>query len=270
VSSTGVAAVDIALHDLFGKKNKTPLYEYFKGIHSPLRTSISIGLTDIESLLKTIQKIVDSGGSVIKLKIGLGIEEDIGMIERVRDVFLDKITLRLDANQAYSPEEAKVLFDKLEKYDIEFIEQPVSAKDLAGLKLIHDRCEIPVMADEAVASFSDLKKIVDQDVCDRVNIKLMKSGGLHQSRKLIEYCGKNNIDCMIGCMIESPIGIAAGVHLGLGSDAVKWTDLDGHLFLKSIDDVFSGLETEGDYNNVTEGSGLGIEVNEIYLRRFMI
>jgi o-succinylbenzoate synthase len=269
-SSTGVAAVDIALHDLYCKNKKMPLYEYFNGSNMPLRTSISIGITDMDNLLKTIQRIVDSNGRIIKLKIGLGIEEDIKMIKRVRDTFGDRITLRLDANQAYSPDDAKKLFCELEQFDIEFIEQPVQADDLEGLKYIHDECKIPVMADEAVSSFDDLVKIVVSDICDRVNIKLMKSGGLHSSSKMMGYCGKNKIDCMIGCMIETPIGISAGVHLGLSGGAVKWTDLDGHLFLSGTEGILSGLATNGDYNNVSDASGLGIDVNEDLLRNFII
>jgi o-succinylbenzoate synthase len=264
-SSTSVAAVDIALHDLWAKINKIPLYQFFNGSHGPLATSISIGIMEIDRLINTIGKLIESEVSIIKLKIGSGIEKDYTTIKKVRETFGYDFILRLDANQGYTYKDALILFNQLEEFKIEFIEQPVKYDNLTDLKLLHEECPIPIMADESISSFDDLMNVAKNNICNRVNIKLMKSGGLHPADRLIQFCNDQNIDCMIGCMIETPIGIAAGVHLGLQNKSVKWTDLDGHLFFGNIDHIFSGLRTEKGFNTVSKNYGLGLNVDETAL-----
>lgn len=267
-SSCAVAAVDIALHDLWARVNKIPLYEHFGGTHRPLPTSLSIGIMDEEQLFQTIRELIGSGAKCIKLKIGDDAASDLGLIKKFRETFGYDIKLRLDANQGYNYSEAIDLFKKMEPFNIEFIEQPVPADDLSDLKLLHNESPIPVMADEAVRSYDSLVELAEQNACGRVNLKLMKSGGIFQVNKCIQFCSDNNIQCMIGCMIESPIGIAAGVHLALQGKAVKWTDLDGHLFLEGIGSVFTGLKTEKGENILTEEHGLGVDVNEGALSQY--
>jgi o-succinylbenzoate synthase len=276
-SATAVAAVDIALHDLWFQAKGIPIYEHFtekSGAESqqpePLRTSISIGIMELDKLLEKVSTIIDSGSSTIKLKIGRGIGPDLELVKAVRERFGDDLNLSLDANQGYSAADALNLFEKLAPLDIEFIEQPVPADDLPGLRKLYEESPIPVMADEAVCSFEDLKTVMENGICDRVNLKLMKSGGLFQLNGLIRFCEEHDIDCQIGCMIETPVGISAGVHLGLSNRSVKWTDLDGHLFLGDIGHIFSGLETRGDLNILTGGSGLGILVNDDGLSDYMM
>jgi o-succinylbenzoate synthase len=268
-SSTAVAAVDIALHDLWSREEGVPLYSRFGVTVKPLKTSISIGIMETDALLTKIGAIVDSGADSIKLKIGSGVDDDVELVSTVRARFGDTITLRLDANQAYTPDSAITLLKRLEKFDIEFVEQPVPASDLPGLKRVNDEAAIPVMADEAVRYYDDLVKIVEGDICNRVNLKLMKSGGLHQLNRFIQYCKTNNIDAMIGCMVETPIGISAGVNLALQGGVVRWTDLDGHLFLKDIERVFSGFSTDGAMNNISGDPGLGLVVDGTALQDIM-
>jgi L-alanine-DL-glutamate epimerase-like enolase superfamily enzyme len=220
-----------------------------------------------ERVLDRISAIIGTGGRTIKLKIGMSPGKDLLLIRSVRERFGDSITISLDANQGFSAGEALGLFEKLAEYDIQFIEQPVPADDLDGLKMLHESSPVPVMADESVCSLTDLEGIVDGGICDRVNLKLMKSGGLYQLKRMIEYCSVNDIGCQIGCMIETPVGISAGVHLGLSSAAVKWTDLDGHMFLGDIENIFKGLKTAGDINVVSCGSGLGLDINEEVIKR---
>lgn len=269
-SSTAVAAVDIALHDLWTRSKNIALFEYFNGDRKPLETSISIGIMETERIIDRIRSIVRSGGSVIKLKIGSDKDRDYALVKKVRDVFGDRIKLRLDANQGYDLSGALEMFEKFNEFDIEFIEQPLPSKNYSDLKILNKKSPIPVMADEAVNSIGDLQNIINNKICRRINIKIMKSGGLYQANKLIRVSYENNIDCMIGCMIETPIGISAGVHLASQNRAVKWTDLDGHLFLHDISNVFSGLKTDGSSNNISTGPGLGLRINEIILKKFLI
>jgi len=268
-SSTAVAAVDIALHDLWCRGSGMPVYRYYGGINKPLKTSISIGILETRILLDRIDSILESGGNRIKLKIGKSKKGDYELLAAVRARFGDKITLSLDANQGYSVDDALELFNKIHKFDIEYIEQPVPAADLAGLKRLYRESPIPVMADEAVCTLDNLISIIENDVCDRVNLKLMKSGGLFQVNRFIHLCSENNIKCQLGCMIETPIGIAAGVHLGMQNKSVLWTDLDGHLFLENIVNCITGLDTVGDLNALSNDNGLGLDVDMELLSGFL-
>ena len=260
-SSTAVAALDIALHDLWTRSENIPLCEYFGGAVGAVPTSISIGIMEERRLFQTIQRIIDSGAAVIKLKIGDDSDADLKTISRFRDSFGYDITLRLDANQGYSVQQALQLFNKIEQFNIEFIEQPVPAGNLLDLKKVCSESPIPVMADEAVSSESDLQKLVGEKICNKVNLKLMKAGGLYQVNKMIDLCYSNKIECMIGCMIETPIGISAGVHLAAQDKSVKWTDLDGHLFFENIERVFPGLSTRKGKNLLKNRPGLGVDVH---------
>jgi o-succinylbenzoate synthase len=267
-SSSAVAAVDIALHDLWAKQNKIPLFEYFKASHKPVPTSLSIGMMGETELFDTIRSYVDRGVRTIKLKIGSDIDSDLQLIAKFREAFGFEITLRLDANQGYSYAEALNLFKELEQFDIEFIEQPLPASDLTGLKSLNEVSPIPIMADEAVHSLADLEQIAELGIVSSVNIKLMKSGGLYRTEKMLKFCSENRIECMVGCMIETPIGIAAGVHLSMQDKYVKWTDLDGHLFLNETEGIFSGLETINDSNTVSQKPGLGVDIKSKLLKKF--
>ena len=268
-SATAVAAADIALHDLWTRYTEVLLCEYFGGNPEPIGTSISIGMMEPAQLMARIQAVIDTGARTIKLKIGRGVKKDLELIDTVRDRFGDGITIRLDANQAYGKNDALALLEGLYRYGIEFVEQPVPARDLDGLRAVCKNSPVPVMADETAGSFFDVERIVNEDVCSMVNLKLMKSGGLYQVDRTLRLCIDSGISCMIGCMIETPVGISAGVGLAQQGDPVRWTDLDGHLFLGEIDDTFSGLHTEGDRNIIKGDRGLGIKVAHAGLKRFI-
>ncbi len=262
--SSAKASVDIALHDILGKRIGLPLKNVFGSSQKEIRTSITISIEKIEDVVKEAVKIVDNGGRNIKLKIGLNPDEDIKKIKGIREAVGYEPRIRVDANQGYSVETAIKTLRRMEKYEIEFVEQPVDARDIEGMRKVRDNVGIPVMADESVHTPGDAVNVIKNDAADMINIKIMKTG-LSNALKIADICSAAGITCMVGCMIETKIGISAGTHLALGKRIIRFADLDGHLDLK-FDPTINEVLTEKGVNKVGDGDGLGLDVDESVLR----
>lgn len=262
--SSAKASVDIALHDILGKKIRLPLKNVFGNNKNEIRTSITVSISDVKNTVREAVKIVDSGGRNIKLKIGLRADEDIEKIKNIREAVGYEPRIRVDANQGYSVETAIKTLRGMERYEIEFVEQPVNAKDIDGMRKIRNNVEIPVMADESVHTPKDAVNIIKNDAADMINIKIMKSG-LSNALKIADICSSAGITCMVGCMIETKIGVTAGTHLALGKRIVRFADLDGYLDLK-FDPAINGVKTEKGVNKIGDGAGLGLDVDESVLK----
>ncbi len=262
--SSAKASVDIALHDILGKKIGLPLKNVFGNSQNEIRTSITVSIRDVKNAVEDAKKIVDNGGRNIKLKIGLAPDEDVEKIKGIREAVGYEPRIRVDANQGYRVETAIKTLKEMERYEIEFVEQPVNAKDIEGMRRIRNNVGIPVMADESVHTPEDAVNIIKNDAVDMINIKIMKTG-LSNALKIADICSAAGITCMVGCMIETKIGITAGTHLALGKRIVRFADLDGHLDLK-FDPTINGVLTEKGVNRVNDNPGLGLDVDEKVLK----
>ncbi|MDI6839357.1 MAG: dipeptide epimerase [bacterium] len=263
-NSSAKCAIDIALHDILGKYAHLPLKNLLGGFRDKITTSITIGIKPIIPTVEEAKRFVRNGVKVIKVKIGENPVEDVEKIKAIREEIGYSIKLRVDANQGYEVSDAIDVLKKLERYDIEFIEQPVAYRDIQGLKTVRAKTCIPIMVDESLHSKEDAINLIRQEVCDLFNIKLMKSGGIMEGMKIITIAEAAGIPCMIGCMTETKIGISAATHLGLAMKNVKYADLDGHLMLKK-DIVEGGVVTENGENRVTDEEGLGVRMPESLL-----
>lgn len=259
--SSAKAAVDIALHDIMGKYLALPLNRLFGNDKTEIRTSVTVSIRDIEQTVKEAYKLVEQKVKNIKLKIGTKIEDDIAKVKAVREAIGYEPRLRLDANEGYSVKQAIEVLRGLERYEIEFIEQPIQRDDISGLREIRNITSIPVMADESMSSAKDALEIIRNDAADMFNIKLMKCGGIRNALKILNIAESSGIPCMLGCMLETKVGITAGTHLALGKKIVRYADLDGHLDL-NIDCVNGGVQTENGINRLTAGAGLGVELDK--------
>ena len=144
----------------------------------------------------------------------------------------------------------------------ELVEQPVKAHDLAGLRYVTERVHTPVMADESVFGPREVIELIRMRAADIVNIKLMKTGGISNAVKIADICGLYGVDCMIGCMLESSIGVAAAVHLAVAkSDVISKVDLDGPSLCRH-DPVAGGVIFNESEITVTDAPGLGIRAIE--------
>ena len=238
--------LDVALHDLIGKDLGRPLWRLL-GLDpskTPV-TSFTIGLDSIETMLAKLAEIGDH--PVVKVK--LGTTSDVEIVAALRRTFGG--TLRIDANEAWAPEHAVAVLRELERYDIEFCEQPIPAGTPERLRWIRERTAIPLVADEDAKDASDLPALAG--CVDGVNIKLVKCGGIRGALAMIHTARALGLKIMLGCMLESAILTTAAAQL---TPLVDWADLDGPFL--TAHDPFEGVTYERGKLVLPQGPGLGV------------
>ncbi|PSQ09280.1 dipeptide epimerase [Halobacteriales archaeon QS_5_70_15] len=228
------AAVDVALHDLAAKRAGLPLYRYL-GLdpRKAVTSSYTVGLADTERMRERATEAVDAGYGVLKVKLGTEPDRDREVVEAVRDA-APEATVRVDANEAWTPREAVRKSEWLAEQDVEFLEQPVPAENPEGLRFVHGRSAVPIAADESCITAADVPRVADRT--DIVTLKLMKTGGVRPALEAIHAARAHGLEVMLGCMLESNASIAAGAHL---APLLDYADLDGSLLLAS--DPFDGV-----------------------------
>ncbi len=259
-NTSAKAAVDIAVYDLFGQLHKSPLYKLLGGYKKEIITDLTISVNAPEEMAQDSIEAVKRGYKTLKIKVGLDSQMDLKRIQAIRDAVGYNIDLRLDANQGWKPKEAVMLLRKMEDkgYNIELVEQPVAANDLEGLKYVTQNVNTPILADESVFSPSDAVKIIQNRAADLINIKLMKTGGIHNALKICSIAEIYGVECMIGCMLESKLSVSAAVHLAAAKSIITKIDLDGPGLCKE-DPIDGGPEFQ-DYRIIlNEESGLGFK-----------
>jgi L-alanine-DL-glutamate epimerase-like enolase superfamily enzyme len=184
------------------------------------------------------------------LKIKVGTKHDLEIIRAIRDV--TNAVIRVDANAGWTPKEAIKNIQALLPYNIEFVEQPIPAHNLTGLKLIREHVPIPIIADESSITVEDIPQLAE--CVDGINIKLMKCGGLRHALKMIHVARAHNLRIMLGCMIESSLAITAAAHL---TPLVDYADLDGNLLIDN--DPFIGVTIDHGKLVLPDASGLGVK-----------
>jgi len=235
-NTTAKSALEIALYDLKAQSVKLPLYKMLGGTKKKFRTDITISMGEIDKMITDALHAVSLGYDTLKIKIGDNPQKDIERITAIHHALDPDIKLRLDANQGWTAKESVVLLQALETKHIfaEFIEQPVAADDIGGLKYIKERVQTPLLADESIFSLKDAKKLLEMQAIDYVNIKLAKTAGITQALQLADLSASFGVKCMIGCMLEGPISVAAGVHVASAkADSITMLDLDAVSLLAS-------------------------------------
>lgn len=263
---SAVAGLDIALYDLLGKGQGKEIFQFRGGRKGGVLTDRTIGIMGFSETVEHAQEYVDLGFRALKIKIGLDLLEDIRRVEAVREEVGDGVRIWVDANQGYTVEEAITLCDTLGDLGVEFVEQPVREDDIQGLKRVSEETSVPIMADEVVKDHHMAEQICSQELADMINIKLMKCGGLTGAWKIVDVLEQYGVDAMVGCMGEDVPAIAAGVHLCLTTDRIKYADLDSHFMLS--DRVFKGLEFRDGKLWLSGEPGLGVSVDREKLQKY--
>jgi L-alanine-DL-glutamate epimerase-like enolase superfamily enzyme len=251
------AALDMAAYDLVAKRSGKRVFEHLGGEgDGRMLTDITIGIEDVEETVRRALAHRDNGFRALKLKVGLDLEEDARRMAAVRDAIGPGIEMRVDANQGYSVDEAIGFCEEMHTLGVVLVEQPVAADDYDGLKAVRERSPVPIMADECLKSVYDARKVAAMGAADMINIKMMKCGGIRPALEIDEIARDAGLTTMVGCMGEIQLSIAAGLHFALGSDTVRYVDLDSHFSM--IDDPSSGLTFEDGLLGLSSRAGLGI------------
>jgi L-Ala-D/L-Glu epimerase / N-acetyl-D-glutamate racemase len=233
IGSSAKAALDIALISLLAKEENKTLLEYFKiEDTTPIKTDITISLNEEELMLNDAKLALEESMNILKVKFGSDISHAIKVTKSLAQN-LPGAKLLIDANQAWSTKEALLYVTEIEGIGVELIEQPVIADDLKGLRLITNATQVPVLADEAAFTLTDVKKVIESQSADMINIKLMKCGGVSKAIEILEYARESGVKCMLGSMIEGPYSINAALYLTFAyRDVIEYVDLDSPLLYK--------------------------------------
>jgi L-alanine-DL-glutamate epimerase-like enolase superfamily enzyme len=244
------AAVSAALHDLAGRRLGVPLYRMW-GLDPAASppTSFTIGIAPDE---ETLRARVREAAPYPILKIKLGTAWDERIVRVVRELEPAKV-LRVDANAAWTPKRALAMIPLLRELGVEFVEQPLPAHDVAGLRFVRERSVLPIIADESCLVSTDIPGLVG--AVDGINIKLAKCGGLREALRMIATARAHSMLVMCGCMVESSLGITAAAHL---APLLDYADLDGAALVAN--DPYVGAAIDRGRIVMTDGVGLGVEM----------
>ncbi|MFZ4450770.1 dipeptide epimerase [Salibacterium aidingense] len=257
-NTSAKAAVDIALHDACCKVFGLPLHQYLGGGAVFPVTDMTISIDEPETMQDNAKQSIEQGFDILKIKVGNEEALDIQRISKIREAAGDRVKLRLDANQGWNSKQAvKIIRVLEEKTNLELVEQPVPAHDIAGLKYIRERVDTPIMADESVFSPADAFRLVKEEAVDLLNIKLMKCGGVRRARQIADMAQSAGIECMIGSMMESHLSVTAAAHLAYAHSNITKYDLDAALWLQD-QGVQGGMQWQGNTIELSNRPGLGL------------
>lgn len=219
-------AVETAVLDAFCRERGIALSELFGGPPEPVETDMTLPIGDTEATAQRATEAVESGFHHLKIKTGNDVEEDIDRVVAVHEAVPDA-ALKVDANQGWTPKETRTFADGVAAHGVhlDLIEQPVAADDVRGLADVRRHVDVPIAADETVFTPQDAIRVVEAGAADVINAKLGKSGPLAVA-EIVAIAQGANLDCMIGCMLESSIGTHTGAHVVAGIGAFSYVDLD--------------------------------------------
>ncbi len=255
------SAFDIALHDIAAQAAGLPLFRFLGGnTIRPLVTDYTVSFGPVETMVEEALDIQKRGFPAIKVKVGGTGDDDMDRILSIRKAVGPDMPLRLDANQGWSVDTAIRVLSALGGMNVEFCEEPIARWDYMNLAQVRKNSPIPVMADECCSDHHDLERLIGLGACDRVNIKLGKSGGLFNAMKMIRLAEQAGLMVQVGGFVESRLGFTASAHLALASDCVKWCDFDTPMMLEE-DPVIGGIRyLAGGLIEISEGTGLGARI----------
>jgi L-alanine-DL-glutamate epimerase-like enolase superfamily enzyme len=203
---------------------------------------------------------------MIKVKLGKKADDDVERIKQIRKAVGEKTVLRIDANQGWSFDDAVKALQQLAVYNIQFCEQPMRKYNDELLPQLCKLSPIPVMADESVFTHYDAERIIRNNAATYINIKFAKSGGINEAIKINAVAEKNNMNCMLGSMLESRLALTANVHFAMANKNIIFYDLDTCLLGQLADPVINGMSYDGMKLIVPDGIGIGADVDDAYLK----
>jgi L-alanine-DL-glutamate epimerase-like enolase superfamily enzyme len=266
-NSTIKSAFDMALFDISSKHAGLPLYQFLGAHKRTVETDMTIGIDTPERMAVTALKYKTQGCRILKVKLGKNIHDDIQRVEMIRSAVGEHMTIRLDANQGWSFDDALLALSALAKFNIQFCEQPMRTWYDDKLPELNINSQIPIMADESCYNHHDARRLINSKSCDLLNIKISKSGGILEAQKIHEVALQTGTKCMLGGMLESRLALTANLHFAMASQNVIYFDLDTCLLGHLADPVIGGLTYNGYFLDLPDGIGIGAEPDPVYLKK---
>jgi len=259
-NTSAKAAVEIAVHDLWGQLYGAPLYKLLGGGDPVITTDITISVDCIDKMVADSVGAVERGFASLKIKVGKDIDVDVERVKAIHAAVAGRARLRLDANQGWTARQAVRALQSLEDAGIrlELVEQPVKGRDIQGMRHVAERVHTPIMADESAFGPLEVLELIRMRAADIINIKLMKTGGISNAIRVADLAALHGVECMMGCMLETSISVAAAVHVAVAkSSVITRIDLDGPS-LCLANPVDGGVIFNESEISVTDAPGLGI------------
>ena len=226
-------------------------------------TDMTVGIDTPEAMAAEARERVEKDGfTILKIKAGINPIEDIQALTLIRQAVGPNIRLRVDANQGYTVSDAVRTLKAFEELGVEAVEQCLPSWDLDGMRFVRSKVDLQVMLDESVHTPIDAAKACKIDAADIINIKLMKCGGLYPAEKINAIAEANHVQCMVGCMLETKVAIAAGVSLVAAKQNITEADCDS--FMYAVDPEMGmpgGFAVNGGVYTLSDKPGLGIDID---------
>ena len=261
-NSSFKAGVEEALFDIKAKSLKAPLHRLFgQKKEDTIEIPFVVGMKDEGAAVKEISNALSRGFKSFKIKAGADIEIEKNVIRATRGLS-SEAKIFVDANQGWkSPENAIKKIKEIERYEIEWIEQPILAADIKGNSTIRKNVGVKLMLDESIQSIWDCERAIEYDAMDIVNIKIAKTGGFLNADELIRMCDEHGKKYILGSMIESSLGTAFMAHFASCRNFLSCEACGVYLI---TEDTGEGLEYWDGYIRVPESPGVGIKLSEKY------
>lgn len=250
------AAIEMALYDLMGQIANQPLYRLLGlDTNKVPRSSYTIGIAEPDVIKQKTQVALERGYDILKVKVGG--PRDLETLEIIRSIVPDSVTIRVDANAAWLPDDAIKLFPTLMDFGVEFVEEPLQLDvPIAERHRVKEASPLPLIADESVHILTDVPVVAQWS--DGINLKLTKTGGLTEALRMIHAARAHNLSIMLGCFVESSLSITAFAHL---APLVDYLDLDGGLLL--AEDPVEGVHWQGNQILLPNAPGLGVQKKHV-------
>lgn len=248
-------AIDLALHDAFGKYLDLPIVKFYGQYYRSLPTSVTIGISSVAETIREAREYKVMGFNILKVKIGKQLEEDIERCMKLREYFGNDFLIRVDANQGYNFQQTIRFYEATINLGLELIEQPLPVGAEEELRRLPDQIKAIIACDESLKDPASALQLINS--CGIFNIKLMKCGGLLGAFDISTIAQAAGIDLFWGCFDESIISITAALHAALACKQTRYLDLDGSLFLGK-DLVSGGFILENGMMRPNELPGFGV------------
>lgn len=267
------SGIDLAIHDLLGKALGIPVSSLIGG-HSrdKILASIEVPRGSAKEMAAHSKEYTDQGIMALKAKVGgTSGEADAKKLLAIREAVGDRVSIRADANQGYTPKEAIEFCKKAKDYGVglELLEQPVSRLDLDGMAEVKNSVDSLIEADESAFSPEDVMNIAKKGAADVINVKISKAGGLYNAKKVAAIAEAADLQCVIGTEWGLGLRVAAKLHLATSTKsiqyAVEFTEIMIHDLLTK-----EPFKIEDGYLTVPKKPGLGVELDENAIQKTLI